>query len=36
MLVERYENLVWDLLNRMIVNNADREELAQDVFLGPF
>jgi RNA polymerase sigma-70 factor (ECF subfamily) len=36
MLVERYENLVWDLLNRTIVNDADQEELAQDVFVRAF
>ena len=36
MLDERYENLVWDLLNRTIVNDADQEELAQDVFVRAF
>ena len=36
MLVERYENLVWDILNRMIGSVSDREELAQDVFLKAY
>ena len=31
-----YENLVWDLLNRMVPQAADREELAQDVFLKAY
>ena len=35
-LVERYENLVWDLLNRMVHDIQDREELAQDVFLKAY
>tara|TARA_R110002110_G_scaffold100700_1_gene256485 strand:+ start:157 stop:699 length:543 start_codon:yes stop_codon:yes gene_type:complete len=33
MLIERYQNLVWQLLNRMIPRLEDREELAQDVFI---
>lgn len=32
-IIERYQNLVWSLLNRMIADYDDREELAQDVFL---
>jgi RNA polymerase sigma factor (sigma-70 family) len=33
MLIERYQNLVWQLLNRLIPQLEDREELAQDVFI---
>ena len=33
LLIERYENLVWQLLNRIVPYQEDREELAQDVFL---
>lgn len=32
-LIERYQNLIWSLLNRMISDRDDREELAQDIFL---
>ncbi|MFT4799107.1 MAG: RNA polymerase sigma-70 factor (ECF subfamily) [Candidatus Azotimanducaceae bacterium] len=32
LLIERYQNLVWQLLNRLIPQLEDREELAQDVF----
>lgn len=33
LLIERYQNLVWQLLNRLIPQLEDREELAQDVFV---
>lgn len=33
LLIERYQNLVWQLLNRLIPQLEDREELAQDVFI---
>lgn len=36
LLIERYQNLVWSLLNRMVTNTDDREELAQDVFLKAY
>lgn len=36
LIVERYQNLVWDLLNRMVPGLEDREELAQDVFLKAY
>ena len=32
-LIERYENLVWQLMLRMIPTEQDREEVAQDIFL---
>jgi len=32
-LIERYQNLVWQLLNRLVPQLEDREELAQDVFI---
>jgi RNA polymerase sigma factor (sigma-70 family) len=32
-LIERYQNLVWQLLNRLVPQLEDREELAQDVFV---
>jgi RNA polymerase sigma-70 factor (ECF subfamily) len=32
-LIERYQNLIWSLLNRMVSDYDDREELAQDIFL---
>ena len=32
-LLERYQNLVWQLLNRLVPQLEDREELAQDVFI---
>ncbi len=35
-LVGSYQNLVWELLNRMVPDMDDREELAQDVFLKAY
>ncbi len=36
LVIERYQNLVWSLLNRMVANADDREELAQDIFLKAY
>ncbi len=35
-LIDSYQNLVWELLNRMVPGMEDREELAQDVFLKAY
>ncbi len=34
--VEKYEKLVWHIVQRMVPNESDREDIAQEVFLKMF